>query len=305
MPRRVTTLASVLLAPNPGPMTLDGTNTWILRSPDAQGCVVVDPGPHDAGHLAAVAAAGPVVAILLTHGHPDHSAGAAALHARTGAPVRALDPAHRLGCEGLSGGDVVAAAGVELRVLATPGHTADSLSFLLAGDDRGADAAGGPAPGRVTDRMPDGVTDPVAGAVTGGATTGEQTTGEQLPRGPAVLTGDTILGRGTTVVAHPDGRLGDYLASLRRLRELGDTAVLPGHGPELPAAGPAAEAYLAHRAARLEAVRAALTAAGATAGTASPADVVRRVYADVDRALWPAAELSVRAQLDYLRGPRR
>jgi glyoxylase-like metal-dependent hydrolase (beta-lactamase superfamily II) len=292
MPRRVTVLASVLLAPNPGPMTLEGTNTWILRAPDAEGCVVVDPGPDDPGHLAAVAAAGPVVAILLTHGHPDHSAGAAGLHARTGAPVRALDPAHRLGSEGLSEGDVVASAGVELRVLATPGHTADSLSFLLAGDDRGVEPGGGPA----ADRM----TDPMAGAVSGA---GE--TGEPLPRGPAVLTGDTILGRGTTVVAHPDGRLDDYLASLRRLRELGDAAVLPGHGPELPAAGPAAEAYLAHRQSRIEAVRAALAAAGATADTASPADVVRRVYADVDRALWPAAELSVRAQLDYLRGPRR
>jgi glyoxylase-like metal-dependent hydrolase (beta-lactamase superfamily II) len=265
-PRQVTPLAAVLLAPNPGPMTLDGTNTWLLRGPGQEGCVVVDPGPDDPGHLAAAAAAGRVELILLTHGHPDHSAGAAALHRLTNAPVRALDPTHRLGSEGLAAGDVLALLGLELRVLPTPGHTSDSLSFLLTGDERGA------AP-----------TPPTA-----------------LATGPAVLTGDTILGRGTTVVAHPDGRLGDYLDSLRLLRELGETTVLPGHGPELPAAGAAAEHYLAHRRTRLEQVRRALVDAGVTAAEADAADVVRRVYADTDRALWPAAELSVRAQLDYL-----
>jgi glyoxylase-like metal-dependent hydrolase (beta-lactamase superfamily II) len=251
--RAVTPYASVLLAHNPSPMTLEGTNTWVLRSPDSTACLVVDPGPDDAGHLAAVAAAGPVAEILLTHGHPDHAEGAAALRALTGAPVRALDPAHRLGGEGLVSGAVVAAAGVELRVLGTPGHTADSLCFLL--DD-------------------------------------------------AVLTGDTVLGRGTTVVAHPDGRLADYLDSLRRLHELGTRTVLPGHGPELPDLAAVAASYLRHREERLEQVRAALDTLGRDA---TAADVVRVVYADVDPVLWPAAEWSVRAQLDYLRSrpPRR
>ncbi|ONH26265.1 MBL fold metallo-hydrolase [Pseudofrankia asymbiotica] len=257
-------LAALLLAPNPSPMTLEGTNSWMLRAPGHAGGVVVDPGPDDEGHLAALAAAGPVTTILLTHGHPDHSEGAAVLHALTGAPVRALDPAHRLGSEGLVEGDVVAAAGIELRVMATPGHSADSLSFLLFGDTAGTAVADG-AP-------------------------------------LAVLTGDTILGRGTTVVAHPDGRLADYLASLRRLSELPEgLAVLPGHGPELPDARGAAAYYLAHRAQRLEQVRTALTAAGVGPAEATPRDIVERVYADVDRVLWPAAELSVRAQLDYLR----
>lgn len=245
--RAVTPYASVLLADNPSPMTLDGTNTWLLRAAGAEACVVVDPGPDDPAHLRAVAGHGPVAEILLTHGHPDHSAGAAGLRALTGAPVRALDPGQRLGGEGLAEGDVVAAAGVELRVLATPGHTSDSLCFAV---------------------------------------------------GDAVLTGDTVLGRGTTVVAHPDGRLGDYLDSLRRLRDLGTRAVLPGHGPELPDLARVTAAYLLHREQRLEQVRAALDVLGPDA---APADVVRHVYADVDPVLWPAAEWSVRAQLDYLR----
>ena len=252
--RPVTGYAGVLVARNPSPMTLDGTNTWVLRAAGERDCLVVDPGPDDEEHLTAVAAAGPVAAILLTHGHPDHSDGARRLHELTGAPVRAADPAHRHGGEGLAEADVVAAAGIEVRVLATPGHTADSVSFA-------AGPAGEPAQG--------------------------------------VLTGDTVLGRGTTVVAHPDGRLADYLDSLRRLRNLGTRTVLPGHGPELPDLAAAAEAYLAHRAERLDQVRAALDRLGAEA---APAEVVRVVYADVDRALWPAAELSVRAQLDYLRG---
>lgn len=249
-PRQVTPAAAVVLAPNPGVMTLEGTNSWVLRAPGAERCVVVDPGPLHEGHLAALAACGPVAVVLLTHGHADHSEGAARFAELVGAQVRALDPAYRLGDEGLGEGDVVAAGDLELRVLATPGHTADSLCFVL--DD--------------------------------------PSTGES-----AVLTGDTVLGRGTTVVAHPDGVLGDYLHSLERLRELGDRTVLPGHGPELGSAAVAAEHYLAHRQERLEQVRAAF-AAGATTARG----VVETVYADVDRVLWPAAELSVRAQLAHL-----
>jgi glyoxylase-like metal-dependent hydrolase (beta-lactamase superfamily II)/8-oxo-dGTP pyrophosphatase MutT (NUDIX family) len=247
--RPVTPIASVLLAQNPSAMTLEGTNTWLLRGPDSERVVVIDPGPLDEHHLRRVAEHGPVAQILLTHRHPDHAEGAARLAELTSAPVRALDPALVLGDEGLAEGDVVVAAGLELRVWATPGHSADSLCFLL--DD-------------------------------------------------AVLTGDTVLGRGTTVIAHPDGRLGDYLGSLRRLAELPDgLAVLPGHGPELPDAGAVVREYLAHREQRLEQVREALRQLGPDA---TPRQVVELVYADVDRALWPAAEWSVRAQLDYLRG---
>ncbi|MFC0546664.1 MBL fold metallo-hydrolase [Kutzneria chonburiensis] len=246
--RPVTPTAAVLLADNPSEMTLDGTNTWVLRAPGSSTCVVVDPGPDDERHLSLVAAHGPVSTVLLTHGHPDHSAGARRFAELVDAPVYALDPAMRLGSEGLSDGDVIAQAGLEIRVLVTPGHTDDSLCFWLEHD----------AP-------------------------------------PAVLTGDTVLGRGTTVTDD----LGPYLDSLRRLAELPPgTFVLPGHGPDLPDAGTAARAYLAHREQRLNQVRAALAQLGPDA---TARQVVEVVYADVDRSLWYAAEWSVRTQLKYLR----
>ncbi|NKI41601.1 MBL fold metallo-hydrolase [Streptomyces physcomitrii] len=245
-----------VLAPNPSAMTLDGTNTWLVSEPDSELAVVIDPGPLDESHLrrvldAAEQAGKRVALTLLTHGHPDHAEGAGRFAALTGTKVRALDPALRLGDEGLAEGEAVALGGLELRVVGTPGHTADSLCF-------------------------------------------------HLPADRAVLTGDTILGRGTTVVAHPDGRLGDYLDSLRRLRSLtvddGVHTVLPGHGPVLQDAQGAVEFYLAHRANRLAQVETAVENGHTTA-----AEVVAHVYADVDRSLWPAAELSVRAQLEYLR----
>lgn len=252
---RATERALCVLAPNPSPMTLDGTNTWIVGEPDSDLAVVIDPGPLDEGHLNTVVSTahslGKRIGLtLLTHGHPDHAEGAARFAELTGTAVRALDPALRLGDEGLGAGDVITTGGLELRVVPTPGHTADSLSF-------------------------------------------------HLPADGAVLTGDTVLGRGTTVVAHPDGRLGDYLDSLRRLQALamdgGVTTVLPGHGPVLTDARGAVEFYLAHRAHRLAQVETAVEG-----GRATPSEVVAHVYADVDRALWPAAELSVRAQMDYL-----
>jgi glyoxylase-like metal-dependent hydrolase (beta-lactamase superfamily II) len=244
--------AICVLAPNASPMTLDGTNTWVLREPGSARSVVIDPGPLVAAHLDAVAASsGEVGAVLLTHGHIDHSEAARAFAERVGCGVRALDPEHRLGSEGLHGGDVVEVDGLEVRVVGTPGHTSDSLSFVL-------------------------------------------------PAETAVLTGDTVLGRGTTVVAHPDGQLGAYLGSLRRLRDLAEQheidVVWPGHGPVLADALAVLDYYLRHRAERLDQVRAAVEA-----GSVEPMDVVRTVYADVDPQLWPAAELSVRAQLDYLR----
>ncbi|BFV58413.1 MBL fold metallo-hydrolase [Kitasatospora sp. CMC57] len=247
--------AFCVLAPNPSPMTLDGTNTWLLSEPGSELAVVIDPGPLHDGHLRRVIDTaeqqGKRVALtLLTHGHHDHAEGAARFAELTGTEVRALDPAHRLGSEGLRGGQVLEIGGLEIRVVGTPGHTADSLTF-------------------------------------------------HLPADGAILTGDTVLGRGTTMVAHPEGTIGDYLDSLRRLHtmaaEQGVRTVLPGHGPVLTDALGAVDYYLAHRAHRLAQVETAVEAGYRTAE-----QVVAKVYADVDRALWPAAELSVRAQLRYL-----
>ncbi len=110
-----------------------------------------------------------------------------------------------------------------------------------------------------------------------------------------VLTGDTVLGRGTTVLTD----LGDYLDSLRALRALPPGSLgLPGHGPELADLATTAGEYLRHRQQRLDQVRQALRRLGADA---TPRQVVELVYADVDQALWAPAEESVRAQLEYLR----
>ncbi|MFG1774887.1 MBL fold metallo-hydrolase [Micromonospora sp. NPDC049048] len=241
---------TLLRAPNPGPMTLDGTNTWVLRAPGQEHAVVVDPGPADEGHLAAIAAQGPIGLVLITHGHPDHTDGSRRLHELLGGvPVRAADPAHTIAGQPLTGpGKELGGHGLGVRLVPAPGHTGDSVCFLVEHGD------------------------------------------EQV-----VLTGDTILGRGTTVVAHPDGHLGDYLASLELLSTYRGIAALPGHGPALADCGAAADFYLAHRRARLDQVRAAVAAGATTA-----AEVVAAVYADVDRSLWWAAEWSVRAQLEYL-----
>lgn len=111
-----------------------------------------------------------------------------------------------------------------------------------------------------------------------------------------IFTGDTILGRGSSVVVWPDGDVGAYLATLRTLMEFEGVPVLPGHGPILPDCAAAARWLLDHRLERLEQVRDALRQ-----GAQTPEDVVRIVYADVDPAVLLAAEWSVRAQLAYLR----
>jgi glyoxylase-like metal-dependent hydrolase (beta-lactamase superfamily II) len=246
--------ARCVLAPNPSPMTLDGTNTWVIAEPGAAAAVVVDPGPADEGHLRRVAALATadgrrVHEILLTHGHHDHSEGARRLAELTGAPVRAADTRLSSAGDGLGPGDVVTGAGCDIEVVVTPGHSADSVSFLIPADG-------------------------------------------------VLLTGDTVLGRGTTVIAD-DGRLSDYLGSLDRLRALAGTAhltaLLPGHGPVLPDPVGTLDHYIGHRRERLAEVTGALAA-----GDRTPAQIVARVYTDVDRKLWPFAEWSVRAQLDYL-----
>ncbi len=243
----------LVLAPNPGPMTLTGTNTYVVGGPD-EPAVIVDPGPLDERHVATVVEACPAGAsvIVLTHWHHDHSDAAAELAVRFGCPVRAMAENLRLGNEGLAEGDVLEAGHTRLEVIATPGHTGDSVSLLGRG-----------------------------------------------PADPWLITGDTVLGTGTSVIMHPDGNLRAYLSSLGRLSALVDeegvARLLPGHGPVVEDPAGWLEFYRRHREERLGQVRAALAGGARTA-----AEVVARVYAGVDRSVWPAAERSVAAQLEFL-----
>jgi len=256
--RPVTETASVLLCDNPGIMTLDGTNTWVLRGPGSDEMVIVDPGPDDDAHLERIAALGKIPLVLISHKHDDHTGGIDKLVGLTGAVVRSVGSGFLRGLGGpLADGEVIDAAGLRITVMATPGHTADSLSFLVDG-----------------------------------------ARGERSDGNGAVLTADTVLGRGTTVIDNEDGSLRDYLESLRRLQGLGRRTVLPGHGPDLADLAAVTTMYLAHREERLDQVRDALKVLG---DEASARQVVEHVYTDVDQKLWDAAEKSVQAQLDYLR----
>ena len=269
---RVSACTGMILAPNPGPMTLDGTNTWILSAPgtgpehpnygqhpSAQGrgewpgpdVVVVDPGPLDEDHLQAVAATGRVVLILVTHRHGDHTDGIDRLHEITGAPVRAALPEFcRDSGEPLRDGDCVLAAGVSIRVLATPGHTSDSVSLLLHHDEP-----------------------------------------------ETILTGDTVLGRGTTMIDHPDGTLDDYLHTLERLGKRSGAMGLPAHGAPLPDLQDVCDELAEHRLERLEQVRGVVAELGDSASVETVTDAV---YADVPAGVRRAAEHSIAAQLAYL-----
>jgi glyoxylase-like metal-dependent hydrolase (beta-lactamase superfamily II) len=252
--------ARCLLAPNPGMMTLDGTNSWVLTEPGAARSVVVDPGPVEGGHLDELdEQTGDVALVLLTHHHFDHSEVAVDLATRKGCPVRALDPAYCFGADPLTDDELIDVDGLRLRVVTTPGHTADSVSFVV-------------------------------------------------PAERSLLSGDMVLGRGTTVVAYPDGQLGPYFDSIERMRELaasGEVAsIWPAHGPMLDDAQRTLDHYLVHRRQRLAQVEAALRRLGVDRldpdDESLPRQVVEIVYQDVDEALWGAAEWSVRAQLAYL-----
>jgi glyoxylase-like metal-dependent hydrolase (beta-lactamase superfamily II) len=245
-------LATRVLAPNPSGMTLDGTNTYVVGAPGSGQAVVVDPGPPDPGHLAAVEAVladrdAQVVAVLVTHHHGDHAEAALPWGSHFGAQVAAASPAVA-GPDGrvLEPGERLSLAGTTVRVVATPGHTSDHLAFRLESG--------------------------------------------------AVLVGDHVLGRGTSVVTHPEGDVVAYLESLRRVHDLGPSALYCGHGPELTEdPGAVLDFYAAHRAYRERQLLDALAA-----GPQTVDGLVAIVYAAVPRELWPAAAQSTRATLGKL-----
>ena len=246
-----------VLAPNPGSMTLDGTNTYVVGEPGSGQAVLVDPGPDDAGHLAAVEAVlaardARCVGVLVTHHHVDHAEAALPWSAHFGVQVAAAGAAVA-GPRGrvLAAGERLSLAGATIGVVPTPGHTQDHLAFRLESG--------------------------------------------------AVLVGDHVLGRGTSVVTHPEGDVLAYLESLRRVHNLGPSALYCGHGPELTEdPGAVLDFYLAHRAYR---ERQLLDALGD--GPATVDELVATVYAAYPREVWPAAAQSTRATLDKLRAEGR
>lgn len=250
----------MLLAPNPSPMTLDGTRTFVVG---AERPAVIDPGPDDEAHVGAILAAldeRAPAAILLTHGHPDHSGAARALAARTGAPVRMRDGAlARALFEALVDGwladdeRVATDAGV-LHAVATPGHAPEHACFLWTG---------GPA--------------------------GHERT---------LFAGDLFMGGAdTALVAPPEGDLTEYLASLDRVEAIRPAVILPAHGPPIEDPAAAVGRYRAHRETRIAQVVRALRQEGPARAREL---VPRVYGAELAPALVPAAEGSLRAILAHL-----
>lgn len=255
----------VIRADNPSPLTGPGTNSFLIGTDEV---AVIDPGPDDPAHVAAIleAAEGRISHILVTHPHLDHSAAVPRLAAATGAPVMAFGtaeagrspPMQRLaeagavgGGEGadaafrpdvtLADGDVLRGAGWEITAVHTPGHMGSHLSFRL---------------------------------------------------GDAVLCGDLVMGWATTLISPPDGDLVDYLRSLERLALLAPHVLYPAHGDPVTDPLPRLAELAAHRRARTAQI---LTALDAAPGPAEA--LAARIYTEIPAALLPAATRNVLAHL--------
>ncbi len=267
----VAPLTKRIVCANPGPFTFAGTNSYLVGEDRV---AIIDPGPADPGHMAAIEAAvgaRTVVAILVTHTHADHSPGARILRERTGAPIAGAGihrPARKggataAGADGsvdrdhrpdtaLADGERITGDGWALAAVATPGHTANHLAFAL---EAGSTEAG------------DGV----------------------------LFSGDHVMGWSTSVVAPPDGRMADYMASLDKLAGRADHLHLPGHGPAIRDPRTHVSALIGHRRAREQAIVECVRA-----GIADIDAIVSTLYAGLDHRLEPAAALSVLAHLQDL-----
>lgn len=262
-----------LTAPNPGPFTGTGTNTYLVGR---HTLAVIDPGPSDDAHLRTILAAArgrPITHILLTHAHRDHVDGLAALKAATGAATAGFgrNPAMRARAgtiadspsggdfidwtfkpeQHLTHGDALVIDGLPLTAIHTPGHAPDHLCFALGG-----------------------------------------------PR-PVVFSGDHVMGWSTSVIAPPEGSMGDYLQSLEVLLAREEREYLPGHGPAIADGPRTARAYLLHRQMREQAILNAIKG-----GLATIASITGKVYDGLAPELMNAARLSVQAHLELLAAKR-
>lgn len=253
---QVSPLIRRVIANNPGPFTFVGTGVYIVGRGEV---AVIDPGPHDEVHFDALKAAlegETVTHVLVTHGHSDHSPLAQPL-------------ADWAGCKTYSKNCGVPTAKGEL-------GSADDLGFMpdvMVGD---GDSFSGP--GWTIDVIE-----------TPGHTCNHLCFG--LREENACFSGDHIMGWSTTVVAPPDGDMGDYMDSLEKVRRLGFETLWPTHGSPIEGAAFVDEfisEYAAHRRAREAAIVQQLKA-----GQTSIPEMVEVMYADVDRKLYPAAAMSV------------
>lgn len=254
-----------LVAQNPSPLTFKGTNTYLVGMTELS---VIDPGPADKDHLAAIlkAARGrPIRQIFVTHAHRDHVDGAAALKSETGARVHgfgrgAFEPVgpdtNPQGSEfidyvfepdvALGDGDIAEGPEWRLQALHTPGHAPDHLCFALLGRS-------------------------------------------------ILFSGDHVMAWNTTLVAPPEGAMADYIASLERLLSRGESVYLPGHGGRLDEPQRTVKAYLLHRRWREDSILEAIRG-----GVGTIHSIVPVVYPTIDGRLASAAALSVQAHVEHL-----
>jgi len=252
-------LVARVLAPNPSPFTFTGTQTYVVGSSDV---AVIDPGPDEAEHLAALMAAiagRPVVAIICTHTHRDHSPAARPLSELTGAPVIGCAPL-TLDDDGpradaafdaayspdrvLADGDQVRGERWTLEAVATPGHTSNHLCFAL-----------------VEER--------------------------------ALFTGDHVMGWSTSVISPPDGDMAAYMRSMQRLLERDDRVYYPAHGEPIDNPQRLVRGMMGHRKQREGQIVRFLE----RNGDSLIPDMVAEMYKGVDPRLHPAAGRSVLAHL--------
>lgn len=263
IPIQLEPLVTRVLAPNPSPYTYTGTQSHVVGDRDV---AVIDPGPDDPAHLDALtrAIAGrPVVAILITHHHRDHSPASRPLTRLTGAPIVGAAP-FAPDYEGgqsdaafdrdyapdrvLAEGEGVSGDGWTLNAIATPGHTSNHLAFAL-------------------------------------------------PETKALFSGDHVMGWSTSIVSPPDGDMSAYMASLEKLMERDDRVYYPGHGEAVDNPQRLVRGMLGHRKQREGQILRLLAGADGLPITAMTA----RMYVGLNPKLIPAAERSVLAHLYDLR----